>query len=797
MSRSLLAALLIVAAPGAPGAQEPGAGGGSVRGLVVSETDLPLDLALVQLRARGDSTLRGTVQTGAAGRFLFERLAAGTYYLTIRRIGFRESRTVEFTVTPDQPRDLGRIRLAVAVVELDPVVVTVERPDVTFEPDRTGYLVEALTGAPDAVVTDALRIIPDIAVDPDGVVRLRGATPAIYINGRPAPMGGLSLTAFMEQFPADQIERIEVLDAPPARFSAEGSAGVINIVLKQGVNLGVDGSVSLGAGTRGQRTGSGRATAHRGPILLNGHLNARWSDSENADLTLRQNLLADPITFLRQDARNWQSSRSGGGMLDGRYEFSRRSRLQARLGGDLNGSDRTGRTGTAHLDAGQIPTLAYDRVARNEGSGRSANGMLNWGYDWVPNQHGVEFEVSASRNRGSGIVRDETVAAPGFEDDEGLPAWLTRRDSDNLGHQVSVQGSYRRALGRVGRIEAGASFRHSSTSDEQVTEFFRFEGDALPTRAETRLTSRVEQVGAGYLSINRRIGTVGVSAGLRGEIVGSDLSLPGGVELDRDETNVFPSLSLNWSPRQRVNLRLGYSRRVGRPGVSSLDPTDRSTDPLNRSIGNPDLKSSTTHNLNGGVNWTGRLGQLSMGPYWNRTTDGWERITTVDAGGVSTTTWANLTTRTNLGANVSWNSPRVEGWRTTLNLSASRSTLTGNIRPSGLSDGQVRWSVGANLDGTILSTLTAQAQFGYTPPRDLVQGRASGQWRADMSFRYRPPGNRSSIGVSVQDPFLLRRTTQELRDPTVIQSGTSRATTRSVSVSASYTFGRIGGSRGR
>jgi hypothetical protein len=172
------------------------------------------------------------------------------------------------------------------------------------------------------------------------------------------------------------------------------------------------------------------------------------------------------------------------------------------------------------------------------------------------------------------------------------------------------------------------------------------------------------------------------------------------------------------------------AQRVQRPGVSVLDPTNRSTDPLNRSVGNPDIESSTTRTIVMGFNWTSKWGQLSLSPYWNRTTDGWELITTVDDAGVSTSTWDNLISRTSIGTSLNWGPPRFKGWNGRINLSASRSTLSGSLRPD-RTDGELRWSVGGNLNGPLIAGITAQGSFGYEPGRDLVQGRTSGQ-RADF-----------------------------------------------------------------
>jgi hypothetical protein len=220
-----------------------------------------------------------------------------------------------------------------------------------------------------------------------------------------------------------------------------------------------------------------------------------------------------------------------------------------------------------------------------------------------------------------------------------------------------------------------------------------------------------------------------------------------------------------------------------------LDPTNRSTDPMNISVGNPDIKSSLTRNLTLGFNWGGKRGQFNFGPYWNRTSDGWERVTTVDTMGVSTSIWENLTARTTVGVGMNYVFPAIKGWNARVNMNMSRSTLKGSLVTQGLEEGKLRWSVGSNFSGPVVAGLLAQGTFGYEPGRDLVQGRTSGQWRADFSFRYRTMKNRTSIGISLQDPFELRRTTQVLRDPSVIQTGSSRVTTRSMSINISYSFG--------
>ena len=770
-------------------------GDGIVRGSVVSSTDQPIAQAIVELRTRGDSGSIRSTQSNDAGRFQLDSIADGTYYLMIRRIGFGPVNTTGFTVAGGQVRELGRIRLQESPLQLAPIEVTVERPDVSFEADRTGYLVEALTSAAGGVVTDALRQLPDVLIDIDGSVTLRGNTPAIFINGRPAPMQGVSLQVFMEQFPADRIERIEVLDAPPARYSAEGAGGIINIVLKQGVELGLTGNASFAAGTRNQYTASTRTTLQRGPLNFNGGLDARWSDSRNSDFTLRQNLLASPVSFLQQDAISDRSSKNGGLQLDLGYDFSKKSRFSAHMGGNLNGNDRDGHTITSNLDELQATTLQYDRHSLVDGNGNSMDGRVGWEYTWKPEVHSFEIQLQAQRNRNSNGTREEIAADSIYLSSGLLPPWLTLRDDASKSAQVSLETDYTHPLGKLGRLELGSNLRRQTNTDDQSTTLFGTPGSTAPDRDDSQRIHRVMHVGALYLTLQRKLGKFGVVAGLRGELVGDQIQFPSLTgPVHRDENHVFPSLSINWNPRQRLSFRLSYGQRISRPSVSIIDPTNRSTDPLNRSVGNPDIESSITHNINFGFNVSGKRGQLSVGPYWNRTIRGWERVTTVDAAGISTTSWSNLTTRTNYGASANWAPPRYKGWTGRLSLSLLTSTLSGSQLPQGVADSKLRWSLGGNLNGPVIRGIIAQGNFGFEPGRDLIQGHTTGQWRADFSFRYRVMNNRTSIGLSLVDPFELRKTTSLIQDPTLIQSTHNRVNTRAMTLNLSYAFG--GGGKG-
>src|SRR5690606_2702672 len=296
LSFSLLVPLAANAA-----AQEPTQIRGTVR---AADTRQPLPVADVVIRSAADSArVVATGRTLPNGMFRITDVPSGRYLVQVLYVGYAPaSTTVE--LAQGATVDVGILELAVSAIALDRVAVQTVRAPATFAPDRTIYSTAEMPVASGGVATEVLRSIPELEVDIDGAVQLRGSSPQIYLNGRPAPMQGDALTVFLQQFPADRIERIEVIPNPSARFDAEGAGGIVNIVLKDDVDLGLSGSVFANAGTRGDVGAGGRLAMQRGPLTLFGGAFARYSNSEDTSFDLRKNLVTVPETFLRQDSRN-------------------------------------------------------------------------------------------------------------------------------------------------------------------------------------------------------------------------------------------------------------------------------------------------------------------------------------------------------------------------------------------------------------------------------------------------------------------------------------------------------------
>jgi outer membrane cobalamin receptor len=766
--------------------------------VVAGDTGEPVANATVELWSAADSSRVAETLTNADGALRIARVREGVYFVRFVSVGYGAVTTRQFALADGETRNLGTLRLPVEAVALEPIEVSTERTAVTFEADRTLYNVGVM-GADGQSVTETFESIPELEVDIAGRVTLRGNTPAIYINGRPAPMSGEALALFLEQFPADYLQRIEVLDNPSSRYGAEGSGGIINLVMKEGVELGLSGSVFANAGTRGQYGAGARGTLQRGDWTFNGGAFMRLSDTESTGYDLRQNLEADP-TFLRQDTWSDRSGVAGNVDLEARYQATERMRLHAEGGLRHSGNDAERLNTTTHLDETASAILIYDRTADSDSRDLSLDFSTGIDYEWEPRAHELELVLEVQTGRQRGDSREEISSEGDIDGDARLPAGLTLENENELEREVSLEVDYTRPLGEGIGVETGYDVRLEDSDRDRIIRLI----DDPVARPDGLLNDRgFEQrriTHSAYTTLRRQFGELGVQVGLRAEHLALDFEVPTGEAFERRYFDLFPSANVSYRFAEGRQVRISYSRRIGRPDASVLNPVDLSTDPLNRRIGNPDVEPQYTHSLSLNASWSVGPGSLRLSPYYRKSTNDWAAITTVDGEGVATRTYENVASQTSYGASVTWSLRQRAGWGGHVSVSGRRQVRDASNLAPRYSGTSVRWSARANVNARLADDLSAQGSFSYSPPTDLPQGSSDARYTGDLGLRYRFLSDRAALRLSLRDPFGLRQTSSRLQDVTYIQIGQSRESTRSAQLSFSYSLGgggMRGGGRGR
>lgn len=781
-SRCLLPLLLLlVGLPAA--AQQTGAIFGRVQ---AQDTGEPLPVADVVIRAADDTArIVATGRSVQSGLFRVSAVPPGRYLVQALFVGYSPA-VAQVTVVAGASADAGTLQLPVQAIALDAVAVSTERAPATFAPDRTIYSTADMPVASGGVATQVLQSIPELEVDIDGAVQLRGSSPTIYLNGRPAPMDGEALNVFLQQFPADRIERVEVIPNPSSRYDAEGAGGIVNIVLKDGVDIGLSGSVFANAGTRGDIGGGGRVALQRGNLTLFGGSFLRYSNDDDTSYDLRKNLLTTPETFLRQDAVNESEGVSGSVDLTAEYEVSDRSLLWAETRMHRFGRDRSAFTTTTQLDADSTPTQRYTRTSDSESRRTSAD--IAVGYRWAPERRNhelnVELELESGGNADDAGV--ETILELTDPDAPVTPADLTLELADESDRELSGRVDYTRPWGEKGQIEIGFRSELQTSNTDRTLELV---DGGIAELIDTGFEHR-EAFNSLYGTLTRRFGAFGAQLGLRAERADTRLDLPTGESFDNNYASLFPSGNISYEIGDGKQVRLSYSRRIRRPWPGVLNPINESTDPLNIEVGNPYLEPQYTNSFSLDLSSTATWGTLRLSPYYRSTENDWTRIKTVDAQGVSTVTWENVASQETLGASFTASLRPIGGWSGFASISANHENRdASNLAPS-YSGSSMRWSARANVSGNLTPLLSAQMMVAYTPARDVPQGRIGARTMMHMGLRQRFMDGKGSIHVSVMDPFDLWTSSFETRDPSHEQIGRSDFSMRRATISLSWAFGR-------
>ena len=779
-------------------AQDPAPSRGVVTGTVVATGGEPLASVSVTASQAGDSAVVASGVSGANGRFTLRELAPGSYTVRASLLGHTPAVREEVEVgTGAEAVDLGQIVLTADAVALEGVTVEGRRAAIASAPDRTVYLTRDMPVVEGGTATDAMRNVPELEVDIEGRVSHRGSGVQIHLNGRPAPMQGEALQAFLAQLPANRIERIEVIPNPSARYEAEGQGGIVNIVLREGVDLGLSGSVSLNASTRGQNGASGRISFQRGRLVFFGGLNGSLSDSRNSNEDLRENRIADPVTFLSQNGTSRNQGQFGSGDVTAEFRLSDKGTLWGGLQAYGQDYDSRGSTAYTLMNAGLVPLERYDRDNENDGGFLSVSSNLGYRHAFEQNRH--ELTIEGRRNIGGndGDTHSSRISLP---IEPGDPVELPElsvmlRDEDTS--ETMLNANYLRPFGENWTLEAGyRGLWRSTEQDQRMTVGPQGGSPISNTRDAFDFT---EDFQALYATITRRLGRVSAQVGLRGELADTRLHLP--TEEDdtyrTDYASLFPSANISYDAGNGRQLRFSYSKRVQRPYVFYLNPIDRSIDPLNRQIGNPDLLPMYTHSYGLDASWNGSFGTLRVAPYYRRTMDSWDQYREVDANGVSTVTWLNLSSVESYGSNFIAQVRQIGPLSGYLNFNAWREER--NMGDLGLEpfDPTLRWSTGGNAMLRLPYSLMMQGSMNYSPARDVPQGRISTTVLSTFGLRKQFAGNKASLNLMVMDPFDVYRYTFETRDRTHVQTASSRPSLRRATLSVSYNFGRPPESRRR
>lgn len=763
---------------------------GHIRGVVtLAETGAPLATAAVTIRGTADSALITGVLTTEDGQFQVDGLTLGAYAVHVSHLGFASQTVDNLELTADAPvGDVGVIALEADAVELGEIQAQAQRSPVVIEVDRTVYSADDLPSSAAGTAHDLLRDIPELDVDANGRVRLRGQLVAIHLNGRPSALPGDALLNFLQQLPADRLATIEVMPNPSARHDPEGMGGIVNLILDQNVGLGLSGSLSARGSTRGQNIIGADLAYQRGPLTVFGYAGLSLEEFLRKRTDTRQNLLAEPPAASLIGQQGEETLDNTSRTLDVTTELKIGGRTTAWFQALTYGID--GDNGLAMLydlsDASGDVLNRYNRSTATDHGSTVYDITFGLDHAIAPQAHELNFDVRYNRRDGRADVSVDQTSM--LDPDEPIEeTLLTDRDYEN--GELAVHADYMRPLGEGGRLEVGVDIKRRNWDEDYIQELFLASG--VGALEDQNLYAYDESYSTVYLIVSRQFGKFGIQLGARAEDADNAFKLrtPADDTFDIDYRTIFPSVNVSWDAGAGRRVGFSYWKRVARPSAELLNPRTPNYDPLNLAVGNPFLGPAFVNSFSLDFSKIGSVGTLQFSPYLRRTVDSWEQIKRVDSLGVSTVTFENSSSYERLGASAT-GSLRVGRWSGSANVDVARAVVNAsNVSPD-FDNTSIEWTAGLNGSAQVTDGLSAQLSARFWPARPLPQGRQSASFDSSIGLRQQLLNGRATLSLLARDPLDLAEFTFETRGRGYSQISRTENKLQSLALSFIYRFGR-------
>lgn len=553
--------------------------------------------ATVRLFRKGEGKPLVVATTDARGKFTLHYTKPGTYILQTAIIGKLPTKK-ELVLDADKVVELGTILTQDAGKSLATAEVVAARPLVKSQIDR---LVYSMSDDPDAqtnTMLEMLRKVPLVTVDGQDKITVNGkANFKVYVNGKPNKMMSDNPSVVLKSFPASVVKKVEVITDPGAKYDAEGTSGILNIVTAtEATTTGYTVTPTLYWSNRGWG-GNFFGMAQIGKLTLSAHGGVNGENSLRNTTESERELILDPVNhLLKTKGESYNHGISGFGGLDASYDISKHDLLSVsssiyagrQKGHGLSSTFLTGNAGTVY---------SYDNVNHRDSRYHGINTSVDYQH-----QFGKENQnLTVSYRFSSDLRNNKTLNV--YDNLQSVPFALKDRriDPDNKSQEHTAQIDFTSPLGENHTLSVGAKYiyRLNRSDNEEYSRLAGTATDFLPDVAQSLLYRHRTDISAGYTEYIYRLKRFSLRSGLRFESSHIRVTYPNGsrAAFSTRLNDWVPSLNLGYNLTDTQLLRLGYNLRIGRPDIYYLSPYVNHLSPEKISYGNPNLESETAHNF--------------------------------------------------------------------------------------------------------------------------------------------------------------------------------------------------------
>ena len=780
---------------------------GTVKGKILDrQKSEPLGFVNIKVTEQGSDKFVGGGITDAGGNFNVSGLKDGKYTLTLTFMGYKDV-TRQFEITPTK-RDVQfkLLYMAEDAKQLNEVTVTGQRATMKLEVDRKSFDVGQLISNAGQAASDVLDNVPSIEVDNDGNVSLRGnSSVEVWINGKASGLTSDNRAQILQQLPAESIDRVEVIDNPSAKFSAEGSAGIINIVLKKDRKAGYYGSVQAGGDTRGGANTS--FNVNYNSRLIDSYLNIGYRhrantghmESQQTSNTYNQTYDSDS----KQRGNNFFTRAGVTLHATTKDDFSLSGML---MHGGGNSHSYTPYIYTAVANG--LNNYQLDRLNRSRTGMDMRYGEFNYRHSFT-DKHFIDFtaDLSSWKMNGDNWYQDSTVVV-GIDD---VTYSYQYRPQYINNHRKELKLEYENQVTKNFKIEAGynGNFSRENTPQESYMDNTSFDGtNASEDKLFFNRFIYKQDLHAFYTTLSYKFGALSLMGGLRGEYwrvntesytweQEHDASLRE-QPFKKDYFQLFPSVFMSWQMTETQQLQLNYTRRLRRPWGGQLNSFRDTRDATTVSFGNPYLtpEFSNSFSLNYLKQWNDH--SLLVSAYYRPTTDVIQRISYKNKeDGLFYQTSMNVAKSVSTGLEMT---VKNKLWRI-LDLTTSANayyyrlngfsydidgqTVTGN------SDHNFTWNARMTASLMLPYDISIQSTGRYTARQVITQGYRKANYSIDFGARKNFFNKLFTLSVNCRDLLDSRRFETFTSGPNFTRHQINRRGGRRMSMTLTWNFGNM------
>ena len=747
--------------------------------VIDEETKEPLEYATIVVFSKLKNAIITGGITDSKGDFSIP-VEIGAFDIRIEYIGFKTQIIENKRITNDE--NIGKFSLILDVEALDAVEIIAERTTVEFRLDKKIYNVGKDLTVRGGTVSDVLDNVPSVSVDVEGNVALRGNDDVrILINGKPSGLVGLNSTDTLRQLPAESIERVEVITSPSARYDAEGSAGILNIILRRSKLQGLNGAMTLNTSYPTQAGVSGNINYRTGNLNFFNTTGYSYRETPGNSYNNTEFFNGDnPSTFLKEE-RIFERERKGlNTNLGVEWYVNKTSSFTASM--VYRNSDNASNTTNILDEIGSNNSITRNiRLDPEIEDDKTIQYSLNYDNQFNgDSQHKLtfDFQYEKSEESETSLINQNRIDVENVE---------TREKQD----RILLQADYVKPVGKEGQFEMGYRGQFQNLNSDFLVENTNDNGDTFFINTDLSNDLAFSQyVNAFYTQYGNKLGDkfsylFGIR--LEGTRVTIDQETSGDFE-KKNYTQLFPTANLAYEISEDASITLGYNRRIRRPRSYFINPFPSRSSATSIFQGNPNLDPSTSNAFD--IGYLNRFGKVTLStsvyfqhatntfnfitretdlyyifetnqtisqndPDFDQINDDFDLVPIIKRGPV------NLATNDRFGFEFTLSYRPTKKWSLNGNFNVFQSITRGDFEEQNFDAENLSWFMRLNNKYTLPGEIDWQTRLFYRGPNETAQSISAGVFSTDLAFSKDLFEEKASLALRVSDLFNSRKRISE------------------------------------